>query len=86
LVTGPIRQVEIVCDTLVEGATSSGLITEALIHGDAGSTLLIAAEAYSREEWHLYDESIVALASLDDADTLDWVPARQRWRSTHPRS
>lgn len=85
LVTGPIKQVEIVCDTLVEGATAPGLITEALLHGDTGSTLLIAAEAYSRDEWHLYDESIVALTSLEDADALDWVPARQRWRSTHPR-
>lgn len=82
LVTGPIKQVEIVCDTLVEGARESGLITEALIHGDSGSTLLIAAEAYSQGEWHLYDESIVALVSLDDADTLDWMPARQQWRST----
>jgi hypothetical protein len=85
LVTGPIRQVEIVCDTLAEGVTAPGLITEALLHGDTGSTLLIAAEAYSRDEWHLYDESIVTLASLEDADALDWVPARQRWRSTHPR-
>jgi hypothetical protein len=81
LVNGPIKRVEIVCDTLVEGALCPGVVTEALLHGDSGSTLLIAAEAYSRDEWHLYDESVVALSDLADADQLQWLPPRRAWRS-----
>lgn len=82
LVRGPIKGVEIVCDTLVEGPLGPGVVTEALLHGDSGSTLLIAAEAYSRDEWHLYDGSVVALSSLADADKLQWLPPRRTWRST----
>ena len=82
LVTGPIKQVEIVVDTLVDGWHDAGVLTEALLHGEAGSTLLIAAEAYSRDEWHLYDESVVALTGLAAADGLQWIPDRTCWRST----
>jgi len=52
------------------------------LHGDSDATLLIAAEAYSRDEWHLYDESVVAFSSLADADKLQWLPPRRTWRST----
>lgn len=82
LVTGPIKQVEIVVDTLVDGGVGAAVLTEALLHGEAGSTHLIAADAYSREEWHLYDEAIVALAGLPVADGLQWTPERTRWRSS----
>lgn len=40
---------------------SPGLVTEALLHGEQGSLLLIAAEAYGADEWHLFDESVVAI-------------------------
>lgn len=82
LARGRIRAVEVVYDTTVEVGESAGLVTEVLLHGDSGTTLLIAAEAYSREEWHLYDESVVALASSEAADRLGWIPPRQPWRST----
>lgn len=85
LVTGPITQVEIVVDTLVEGSLGAGVITEALLRSEADSTLLIAAEAYSRDEWHLYDESVVAVSGLAAADGLRWIPERTRWRSTSVR-
>lgn len=60
-------------------------LTRWVLHGDNRSTLLIAAEAYSRSEWHLYDESVVALTDPRAADTLEWVPERQPWRSTEER-
>jgi hypothetical protein len=82
LVRGPIKRVDVVCDTLVKGALCPGVVTEALLRGDSESTLLIAAEAYSRAEWHLYDESVVALSSLADADKLQWLPPRRAWRPT----
>jgi hypothetical protein len=82
LVTGPVNQVEVVYDTVVEGGACPGLVTEALLHSDNRSTLLIAAEAYSRSEWHLYDESVVALTDPTAADALEWLPGRQRWRPT----
>jgi hypothetical protein len=85
LVTGPVNQVEVVYDTLVEGGACPGLVTEALLHGDNRSTLLIAAAAYSRSEWHLYDGSVVALTDPRAADTLEWVPERRPWRSTEGR-
>lgn len=81
-VTGRINQVEVVYDTTVEGGQGPGLVTEALLHDDNRSTLLIAAEAYSRNEWHLYDESVVALTDSAAADVLGWHPDRQRWQST----
>jgi hypothetical protein len=55
VVTGRIKAVEVVLDTLVEGGSAPGLVTEALIHGASTSMLLVAAEAYSPHEWHLYD-------------------------------
>lgn len=82
LVTGRINKVEVVLDTLVEGGSCSGLVTEALLHGDSSSTLLIAAEACTRDQWHLYDESITVLANVASADALDWIPARRSWRPT----
>jgi hypothetical protein len=82
VVTGRITKVEVVLDTSVEGATAPGLVTEVLLHGDTSSSLLIAAEAYTRREWHLFDESVVVLPGVDAADALDWVPARRRWLPT----
>jgi hypothetical protein len=79
---GQVNQVEVAYDTLVEGGSVPGLVTEALLHGDDRSTLLIAAEAHSREEWHLYDESVVTLTDLKAADSLRWLPERRPWRST----
>jgi hypothetical protein len=82
LITGWVNQAEVVYDTLVEGGATPGLVTEVLFHGDDRSTLLIAAEAYARDGWLLYDESVVALPGLPDADALTWLPTRQPWRST----
>lgn len=82
LVRGPINQVEVVYDTIVEGGRCAGLVSEVLLHGDHASTLLIAAEAYSRHEWHLFDESVVALTEPTTADSLAWIPERHRWRRT----
>lgn len=82
LACGEIRAVEVAFDTTVECAEDAGLVTEALLHGERGTTLLVAAEAYSRNEWHLYDESVVALPSLESADRVEWVPHRAPWRST----
>jgi hypothetical protein len=82
LVTGTVNQVEVVYDTVVEGGASPGLVTEALLHGENRSTLLIAAEAYSRSEWHLYDESVVALTDPASVDALEWLPGRRHWRPT----
>lgn len=82
LASGRMTAVEVVYNTVVEGGLSPGLLTEALLHGESGSTLLIAAEAYSRDEWHLYDESVVALTDPSAADSLGWVPPRRPWRPT----
>ncbi len=82
LACGAIRAVEVVFDTTVEGSFDAGLVTEVLLHGERGTVLLVAAEAYSRNEWHLYDESVVALTSLETADRLEWVPRRTPWHST----
>lgn len=82
VVTGRINKVEVVVDTLVEGGSAPGLVTEVLLHGDSSSTLLIAAEAYSRDEWHLYDESVVIVPGISVADALEWFPPRRRWRPT----
>ena len=59
-----------VTSTVVEGGARPGLVSEALLHSNNRSTLLIAAEANSRSEWHLYDESVVALTDPTAADTL----------------
>lgn len=80
LVQGRINRVEVVLDTEVEGGSAPGLLSEVLLHGDSSSTLLIAAEAYSRDEWHLYDESVVVVPDLVVADALKWVPPRRKWR------
>ncbi|GHJ55645.1 hypothetical protein Nm8I071_49520 [Nonomuraea sp. TT08I-71] len=82
LVCGPINQVEVVYDTVVEGRHDAGLVSEVLLHGDHASTLLIAAEAHSRHEWRLFDESVVALTDPTTADALAWIPERHRWRRT----
>lgn len=82
LVAGRINKVEVVLDTLVEGGSAPGLITEALLHGDTSTSLLIAAESYSVDEWHLYDESVVVLPDVAAADALDWIPPRRKWRPT----
>lgn len=86
LTRGPVNQIEVVYDTTADGASTSGVLTEVLLHADAGSTLLIAAEAYSADEWRLFDESVVSLPSLAAAERLTWIPARKPWRSTkgHP--
>ena len=85
LIDGRIRAVDVAYDTSVEGSAGPGLVTEVLLHGDSGRTLLlIAAEAYPREEWHLYDESVVALTGgTAAADRLQWVPVRRSWRSAN---
>ncbi|WP_206063252.1 hypothetical protein [Nocardioides sp. HDW12B] len=82
LVVGGIKKVEVVLDTLVEGGSAPGLVTEVLLHGDASTSLLIAAESYSHNEWHLYDESVVVLPDVAAADALDWIPPRRNWRPT----
>ncbi|WP_418058562.1 hypothetical protein [Pimelobacter simplex] len=82
VVTGRINKVEVVLDTIVEGGSMSGLVTEVLLHGETSSSLLIAAEAYSLDEWRLYDESVVVLPGVVAADALDWIPARRRWHPT----
>lgn len=79
---GWINKVEVVFDTLVDGGSAPGLVSEVVLHGDTSSTLLIAAEAYSRGEWHLYDESVVVVPDAATADLLDWVPPRRKWSST----
>lgn len=79
LTRGRINRVEVVYDTEVEGGSAPGLLTEVVLHGDTTATHLIAAEAYSRDEWHLYDESIVALTDPTAADALKWFPARRHW-------
>lgn len=81
LAHGPIRSVEVAFDITVEGGSSPGLVTEALLHGEQGGLLLIAAEAYGVEEWHLHDESVVAVPQPERVGAMTWVPARQRWRS-----
>ncbi|WP_155856067.1 hypothetical protein [Cellulomonas sp. URHD0024] len=81
LARGRITAVEVVYDTTIDGLRDPGLLTEVLLHSETGITLLIAAEAYSREEWHLHDESVVALPSPAAADRLHWDGPRKPW---HP--
>lgn len=83
LAGGAVQAVEIVYDTSAEEGQAPGVVTEVLLHGLSSSTLLIAAEAYSRAEWRLYDESVVALSDPSAADSLDWIPSRQAWRSLY---
>ncbi len=82
LVCGRINYVEVVYDTAVKGGRDPGLVTEVLLHCDNATTLLIAAEAYSQQEWHLFDESVVALTEPTVADALIWIPERRRWGRT----
>lgn len=84
VLTGRINKVEVVFDTEVElkRLSGPGVVSEVLLHGDTSSSLLIAAEAYSRDEWHLYDESVVVLPDVAVADALPWIPARRKWRPT----
>jgi hypothetical protein len=79
LTRGRVERVELAYDTTVKGGHSPGLVTEVRLHGESTTTHLIAAEAYSRNEWHLYDESVTALTNPTAADTLAWFPPRQRW-------
>ena len=80
LVRGRIEQVDVVFDTDSEEQVGTGMVTEVFMRTTADSTLLIAAEAYSRDEWHLHDESVVALRDPAVADSLRWVLPRARWR------
>lgn len=82
LLRGRVNHVEVAYDVLAEGGRTPGVVSEVLLHGDHESTLLIAAEAYSRDDWRLHDESVVVLPSLAAADALPWTPDRRRWRST----
>ncbi|MFD3701551.1 hypothetical protein ACFWUP_00235 [Nocardia sp. NPDC058658] len=82
VVTGQIRAVEVVLDTSVDGGSTPGSVTEAVLHGYTTSTLLIAAEAYSHDEWHLYGELVVVLPDPSAVDALDWIPPRRTWRPT----
>lgn len=84
LLTGRINKVEVVFDTEVEQEwfRGPGVVSEVLLHGDTSSSLLIAAEARSRDEWCRYDESVVVLTDVATADALDWIPPRRRWRPT----
>lgn len=84
LLTGRINKVEVVLDTEVEQNwfRGPGVVSEALLHGDTSSSLLIAAEARSRDEWCLYDDAVVVLPGVAVADALDWVPPRRKWRPT----
>lgn len=77
---GRITSVDAAFDTTIDEDGVAGLLTEVFLRGDSGTTLLIAAEAYSREEWRLYDESIVALTDTTVADRLAWHPPRPSWR------
>lgn len=82
LLTGPINKVEVVFDTTVHSRGGRGMLSEVLLHGETSSSLLIAAEAYSRDDWRLYDESVVVLPDATTADMLDWHPPRRKWRPT----
>jgi hypothetical protein len=84
VLTGRINKVEVVFDTELDEKwlRGPGVVSEVLLHGDTSSSLLIAAEAYSRDEWHLYDESVVVLPDVTVADALPWIPARHKWRPT----
>lgn len=82
LANGAIRSVEVVYDTTVEGGQCPGLVTEVLLHTDGGALLLLAAEAYGVNEWHLYDESVVVVPDAGRAHAMTWMLARQPWRST----
>lgn len=88
LLTGKINKVEVVLDTEVEERwlDGPGVVSEVLLHGDTSSSLLIAAEAYSRDEWHRYDESVVVVPDVAVADRLDWIPHRRKWRPTQSPS
>lgn len=81
LACGPVQSVEVVYDTLVEGGRSPGLVTEVLLHTERGNLLLLAAEAYGANEWHLFDESVVAIPEPERVAAMTWVPPRQQWRS-----
>ena len=81
LATGRIHTVEVAYDTAAEGGAWPGLLSEVLLHTDDGSTLLVAAEAYARDEWHRHDESVVALPRPAAADELEWLPPRRPWRA-----
>ncbi|TQL01512.1 hypothetical protein [Cellulomonas sp. SLBN-39] len=80
LARGRIHGADVVLETGVEGARAATLLTEVLLHGDSGTTLLVAAEAYSRSEWRRHDESVVAVRDLSAADVLPWSPPRPPWR------
>ena len=82
LACGEIRAAEVVYDTTVEGGSCAGLVTETLLNVGTGAVLLIAAEAYGADEWRLFDESVVVLPEPARVREMNWIPARQSWRST----
>jgi hypothetical protein len=85
LVTGPIHRVDVAYDTTVAGGLDPGLLTEAVLHGSTAVTHLIAADAYSREEWHLHADAVTALTDPEAADTVEWIPDREPRRPTATR-
>jgi hypothetical protein len=58
------------------GAGEEAVLTEVTLHIGDESVLLIAAEAYGPDEWHIYDESVVVLRDPAAADRLEWFPQR----------
>lgn len=76
---GPIRAVDLVLDTSVAGAAGPGVVTEAVLHGEEAALLLVAAEAYGTDEWHLHDQSVVVVTDPRLADELTWIPPRAPW-------
>lgn len=79
LVRGRVMRTEVALDTLADGGWEPGVVSELLLQGETSSTLFIAAEAYSRDEWHLHDESVVVLSGTSAADALSWIPERRSW-------
>lgn len=81
LARGPIEAVDLAYDTTVAGKYWAGLVTEVLLHARTEQLLLVAADAYGVDEWHLYDESVVAIPDPQRADAMAWIPARCPWRA-----
>jgi hypothetical protein len=57
-----------------------GLFTEIKLDIAGQPILLIAAEAYGTDEWHLYDESIVVIRDPSIINDLSWLPPRPDWQ------
>ncbi len=86
LVRGAIRRVDLVFDTQAEGLSDQGVFTEVLLRSERESTLLMAADAYYLDEWHLCDDAVVAVPDLTTADALQWTLGRPNWRLPHLRT